>query len=195
MEDWGEEIEKRVRTVTTVSFLQDPPTLKLTTQATKINPLKEISRTFTVQFEVNQEWNNLFTIQQSTIDGAGLGLFAAQTFVKGETLGIYYGPFKPDDSKTEGSIYALSLVWKSKKLLMDPLVGMGTSKVLTSPAYFGLKFANDVNLFIEKSDKEKKKLKNLNYNMIITNDLVGSTLRKIRKGEEIFLNYNYDCTL
>ena len=150
LEDWGEEIEKRVRTVTTVSFLEDPPTVKSTTRATKINPLKEISRIFTVQFEVNQEWNNLFTIQQSTIKGAGLGLFAARTFAKGETLGVYYGPIKPDNSKTEGSIYALGVIWKSQKLLMDPLVGMGPSKDSSSPAYFGLKFENDINLFIEK---------------------------------------------
>lgn len=57
-------------------------------------------------------WSDIFEVRPPTIKDAGMGLFAARSFVVGECLGVYYGRVKSAIVPTQPrSDYSLSVSW------------------------------------------------------------------------------------
>ena len=125
---------------------------------TTINPMNEICRTFKIQFHdlMLNEWLDLFEIEQSTIPGAGYGVFAKRPYSEGDVLGVFYGTVQELKQVVTPSSYAMKVEWpptmdeknpprKIKNYIVDPLRGPSSAISLATPAWFGLHMANDFN--------------------------------------------------
>jgi hypothetical protein len=121
------------------------------------------------------------------------GLFAGSNFDEGRCIGLYHGKlFVPSPGK-EPSDYAMAS--DSLGLILDPGQGIG------SPLYFGIHFANDANYGKSKKDLLAEKTSAAagtrsrsadkpRNNITVCGNFWVYTTRKVRKGEELFLDYN-----
>jgi len=116
-----------------------------------------------------------FVVQRSSIEDAGLGLFAARNFCKGEIIGFYMG--KPDktsfDASTEYSIKADFGIVHSSSIKYGNLITMG------------LQMANDPTFSKDASPQDEDE-----FNFVIHRNMMAEALRDIEVGEEMFLKYN-----
>lgn len=135
---------------------------------------------------------HLFTVQKSTVGNGQWGLFAGSNFQEGRCIGLYHGNlFSPQPGTKEPSEYAMAS--DSLRIILDPGKGIG------SQLFFGIHFANDANY--GKSQNEllavpaaagtrSRSAKKSRNNITICGNFWVYTTRKVRKGEELFLDYN-----
>ncbi len=119
--------------------------------------------------------------QESNISDAGIGLFAEKSFKKDEIIGVYFGEYVEDTKNGSESGYQF--------LHMDvPLLDDGGQE-----RYFGCHFINDPE-WKEKStmkNRASKRNKKMKRNAYLGNDYKLIASKEIKKGEEIFISYNY----
>jgi hypothetical protein len=154
----------------------------------------EPAREFAIQLKLkNGFWCDLFEIKESTIQGAGLGLFAARKYYKGCSLGVYVGKILTEDvwkkkRKKVNDVYGfLFKDRKRKTCVVDPTIS--TKRGSEPLAYFGLHYANDPAFGLCDHQRYESPCKD-RYNFEIGNHLDAYAIRDILKGEELFLNYH-----
>jgi hypothetical protein len=113
-------------------------------------PNEEIDRTWLVQFRAQSttEWFSLFKVKESTLEGAGYGLFAARPYSWGDTLGVFYRCIAVKAGHQTRSVYAIEVAWPpgaelQQRLIVDPTSGPASNKKDSQTSYFGLHMAND----------------------------------------------------
>ena len=139
---------------------------------------------------------HLFDIKESSIDGAGYGLFAARSFSKGDPVGIFHGIRRPLGG--DHTWYAVEYHKDGDDgIYVDPMGGIDSDY----PLHLGLHLANDANYKEQTAaagvqgaattEKETRKQVVLHRNNIaIFNDLWVFVTRDINCGEEMLLDYN-----
>ena len=106
-------------------------------------------------------------VKASTIQGAGLGLFASRDFKKDETIGIYMG----------------ELLLDGREKTVNHLKGLQPKE---RAMYMGMHYMNDVTF---SDDRAGVRNQCQNNAVLRANYLVQAT-RTIKKGREIFAQYN-----
>ena len=148
-----------------------------------------------------------FVVQKSTIPDANLGLFANRNFSHGDMIGIYLGK-----SVNNGNMVSHDYVIKSPQWgVIDARASFNGSP---NPYYYmGLHIMNDPTLKTEKEGSEiqkevrsSKRLKQKQVeeekehleeqkqkvNVRIRSDLLTYVTRDIQKGEELFVEYQWN---
>ena len=119
--------------------------------------------------------------QESNINDAGIGLFAEKTFRKEEIIGVYFGDYVADIENGSKSGYQF--------LHMDvPILPDGAQE-----RYFGCHFVNDptFNGVSKKKNPNSKRNKKMKINAYLGNDYKLIASKEIKKGDEIFISYNF----
>lgn len=113
-----------------------------------------------------------FEVRTSTIQGAGLGLFAKQTIETGDTIGYYTGAIiNEQEFHNPDRPFSAYLLWVTRNHI---IVGEGPKANYTRY----INHSNQPNAFLVVSTRWK------------TARL--EAIQKIRPGEEIFFNYGDD---
>jgi hypothetical protein len=128
-----------------------------------------------LQVKLASGFEDWFTIKKSTLEEAGFGLFTARDFEKEDMIGVYLG-VKAKLSMKSDSNY--SVVVPNTNFRVDAIGGVSSGE----PIYWGVHLANDPGL--------KTKCSQAKYNCQVQNDLSLVTIRKVKKGEELFQDYN-----
>ena len=124
-----------------------------------------------------------FEVKPSTIEGAGLGLFACRRFEPGLLLGFFMGKYDADDTASTG--------YQFKHI--NPRPEEKKSKKLP---YFGLHFSNDPFFDKDMTNMKKRMAKNLEEKVKVEFG-AGYNCRsicRIDKGSEIFVLYQASKT-
>ena len=125
-----------------------------------------------------------FEVKPSTIKEAGLGLFAARRFYRGNIIGLFMGKYNPDDETTTTG-------YQFKNI--DPCLDNGQEDL----PYFGLHYANDP--FYEKDMKKMTKAQATKLEQKVNIEFGAGydchVTRRIEKGAEIFVMYQAPKTL
>ena len=120
---------------------------------------------------------DLFTIKKSSLQNAGLGLFAARKYKNGSCLGYYCGKI------VTGLAYR-----RTKYAIMTntnpPICVQGSPQ----DVWMGIHFANDPNY--GKYGREEVDEDDPTYNIRIDGKLRVTALKDIEPDEELFLHYN-----
>jgi hypothetical protein len=134
-----------------------------------------------------------FVVKSSTLENAGLGLFANRKFAKNEVIGLYTGKFLSDQEIAQKKISIYAIRSGELKQYIDPKNGIGCKQGLP---YYGmaLHMINDP-LFFEPDVLPKPTSKTLqNMKKKINSTIFGNMLlhanRDISINEEIFMHYN-----
>lgn len=127
----------------------------------------------------------LYDIKESTIKGAGMGLFAARNFKTGDMLGLYCGKMA-DGLKRKPKIYGFA----------KQIVKKGDAWTIIEPThedvFLGMHYINDPLYGIPEAEREHKAATmhdDKDYNVRISNDFLVTAETDIRQGDELFLNY------
>jgi hypothetical protein len=126
-----------------------------------------------------------FSVKQSTIKDAGLGLFAARKFSKDECIGIYMGKTVGKQNK---SVYAMAASFG----VCDPGRGFKSSM---PRAYhgMGIHICNDPSWSKEKvRGQNTNKNKSKSCNIFVSTDMLVHAIKDILPNQEILLDYNYN---
>ena len=115
-------------------------------------------------------------VKKSTINGAGLGVFADCFFAEKSVIGLYMGGDDGDEP------YNITAGWPNGPLVRCFSLTSSKSKHERSAKTMGIQMINDPNFEGRKSRFET--------NAEINKDLFVKALRDIQKGEEIFVDYN-----
>ena len=141
----------------------------------------------TVKIKMKNQLYNWLIVKKSNIEGAGFGLFAARDFNKGDIIGKYMGEVL--DQKSDPSVLSKYAICSSK-IAVDSKGGLNSGY----PWYWGIHFVNDLNFvtrgIVNDSMKEKKQ-----SNSIINDDFIMIAIKRIKQGQEIFLDYNFGTTI
>jgi hypothetical protein len=121
-------------------------------------------------------------VKESTLYGAGLGVYINKDVKKGERIGFYFGKQVRKGSKV--SEYAM----KSKDWgLVDPKRGFGDTD---NPVFYvGAHMMNDPTFGLKKGTNQWKKAR-LKANVTVYDNLFVVADRDIKKGSELFLLYH-----
>jgi hypothetical protein len=176
-ETWGKKIEEKVMVCVTQMY---PATRNYRgyTRAKEHQDMGQEFREYIIRYNVvlsktRSQWTNLFKIRRSEIPKAGNGLFAARTFTKGQTMGLFFGKQKKSE---ECSVYTMATLEYGN---VDPMGGL-TSR---HPLYFGIHIANDpIWSATEKNDGKS-------HNIWVGDDLIVRASCDIQRDEELYLNY------
>ncbi len=114
-----------------------------------------------------------FKIEKSTIEKAGMGLFADKDFSQGEVMAIYGGTIS---SKPKKGKYIAK--WGDASKYVD-----GRGLIDGKPPLMGIQMTNDPNW--KRSSKNKALC-----NCVLQKDLTIVARRDVHRGDEIFLDYN-----
>jgi hypothetical protein len=159
----------------------------------------------------NPKWRPWLSVEKSSIDGAGNGLFAAREFQPGQIIGFYVGNTiftYPKKFTKQGSMEYLQsqnaileddtrtvtmLNKDGKRVLVNPLYFKDKdafSKTPDPPLFMGIHFLNDFHkVFCEKTDsKVKKQVDKMNNVWIDDQGGVRANIR-ILLGTEMFMSY------
>ena len=138
---------------------------------------------------------HLFTVKESSVLGAGYGLFAAQNLQPNRCIGLFHGEVLP--SGVEPSFYAISD--KQLGVTVDPMNGVvANSRAKPRAAYFALHMANDSSLstMTTSASRTRSESSNIPDNNFFVGDCFWAyTKRAIQSGEELFMDYNRDGEL
>ena len=151
-------------------------------------------RKYLIEIEMEGKWFPLFEIKKSTLPDAGLGLFAAQDFARDDVLGVYAGKVKSEEAWQRLMVgkrdcYGYHFTRGKRDHVLDPTILNSDPSDMLS--YFGLHYANDPTWLLKKdSDEYNEAMKKVN--MEINTDLVASTKKFIKKGEELFNHYKFE---
>jgi hypothetical protein len=129
-----------------------------------------------------------FVVKQSTLRDAGLGVFAARKFCKGECIGIYMGPIL---GNRQNSVYSIAASFG----VCDP--GRGYKSSNPRPYYgMGIHIINDpawtMDKLLGRQNNKNKWSNSKSSNVCITQDMLVHALKDILPNQELFLDYNYN---
>jgi hypothetical protein len=127
------------------------------------------------QYHIMYHAHELLTIKASTLRGANLGIFAARDYNKGSIVAMYCG-------KSIGA---------TKQKVNDMVIrtwdeGEDLWKALRKESWMGVHFMNDPNLGVRSDRKKKKNV----YNVEVEHNLLVKAIADIKKGDELFLDYD-----
>eukprot|EP00980_Cylindrotheca_fusiformis_P027299 scaffold19822_cov57-Cylindrotheca_fusiformis.AAC.4 len=180
-----------------LAFAHDPKS-----RSVKCFPAREVgNREYVIQIKNGEEkWMDLYDIKQSTIPGAGYGLFALQSFVQGEVMGVYSGNVvevfhKRDvEHEYEYKPNSYTVLWKSDKkkdvyIQQHPISTRNKSQK-HPPVGFGFHFCNGADYRNEAVDSKSQSVHTANVYMSDEKLVIRATT-KIDIGTELLLDYNY----
>ena len=151
---------------------------------TLVQQLLKVNLAKTNEKPLFKEW---FYIRQSDIEKSGVGVFAAKEFRRGDYLGVYAGKHK----KKPGYSSPYYMYSEENQYGID-----GYSSKPGNPILLGLHLANDYYLHLILADapdwNQYRRRKNApEYNMYVNHNFVCFAKRNIKKGEEIYLHYDW----
>lgn len=163
---------------------------------TSISQTIQNSDIFQEHFNVHFNGRHLFTIKKSVV-APGWGLFAAMNFAKNRCIGVYHGKKKDMQDAKKQKLSPYSMAVPDGTVVLDAICGISQKRV-RAPVYFGIHFANDADF--DDDGKRRKRQTKTRAHAFVNNITVGPdfwvyTLHKIRKGEELLLDYNFDDKL
>ncbi|KAJ3271199.1 hypothetical protein HDV01_006988 [Terramyces sp. JEL0728] len=137
------------------------------------------------EYIIPNNFGDLFEIKQSLIPNAGNGLFAKRTIPKSTFLGFYFGvPMTEDefDSLKEGKGQASVYSHRYRNTVLDATNDDGTLYTkkdgVDCPFYYINERKGHVNVqFVEG---------------IVVNQIICNTIKKIERGQELFVDYGVD---
>ena len=119
-----------------------------------------------------------FRVKESTIAGAGLGLFADRDFQKDQIVGMYLG------GKTGMPDYTIKPRWKNAELIHCYSFASAEAFNEHSARTMGLQMCNDPNYGMP-NNSQKSPL----WNVAFMGDMFALATKDIKKGEEMFADY------
>lgn len=170
IQQMGTDIPPKQRNTTLIhNHCYNNPTVKSTATARVLD-----NNQVTVQLKnANGTAVDHLLIKRSTINGAGLGVFAQKTFKVGDFIGIYTGQYRSTIPKNVSytAIYETGYVNAAHGHL-----GMG------------MHFINDY--YYGKKKQPRRALADDKTNVTMTDDLLVWATKSINIGEELFMDYN-----
>ena len=124
----------------------------------------------------NIQWVQWIEVKPSTIQGAGLGVFAMREFTKGQAIGWYYGKARNSNIPRDDN---------SARYQMIHIDAQGS---VGFPGRLGMHILNDPTMSLE-DESDIKKAKKM-WNVELNGDYSVTTKRQIHSGDELYVDYN-----
>ena len=117
-------------------------------------------------------------VKESTIAGAGLGLFADRDSVKGQIVGMYLG------GKTGSPGYTMKPGWRNARLIHCYSFASAEAFNEQSSKTMGMQMCNDPNYGLPPNSPKSPL-----WNVSFMRDMFAIATKDIKKGKELFADY------
>ena len=202
--DWCNVLQKKLRVVHVLHVVFNNSKCKAlkTTHRRPVLAIKPAEETESRKYKIQildgeHTWLDLFEVRPSTIENAGLGLFALRDYANGSLLGMYAGKVVRRPSQTRPLKLSAAQIAYSMKLTDDVIVlqqgvmGGRCGGPNQIPTFFGFHFCNDPCYVEPSTGRQMRQLRSRSCNTIVSDDnLKVFATADIQKGDELFFNYN-----